>query len=155
MQTSVQSAALVAEDKKPPAASMSPAQRRGLKYQAKVEEALSALYSGRVILRPWFRYKTTQGKVLRCQPDAVVLSSDWDWACVVEIKISTIPECWRKLNDVYLPVVKRVYRIPVFASLVTTMFDPHVGFPCKISQLEGLERLGEWKGEGLGVVSWK
>lgn len=133
---------------------MTLAQKRGLKYQAKVEKEVVRLYSDRALLRPWFRYKSN-GDVKRCQPDVVVFAEDWSRCLVLEIKYSTIPEAWNKLSQVYAPVVQKAYRIPTSLVLITRKFDPAVKFPCPIEQLEGLERLGAWCGEGLGVVSWK
>lgn len=151
----VQSAARVEIKDRPPS-DLTPAQKRGLKYQAKVEARLEALYPGRVLLRPWFRYRVDWRRKT-CQPDVIILGEDFQPAVIVEIKYSTIADAWHKLNTVYKPVVEKTYRppVPVALSLVTRMFDPLVGFPCAVEQLEGLERLAEWSGEGLGVVSWK
>ena len=160
MQLEVQSAARVVGPDglavSTPAASLTPAQKRGLKYQAKVEKELERLYSGRALLRPWFRYKV-ENKVKRCQPDALIFDPLWAHVWIVEIKYSTIREAWNKLQNLYAPVVEKAYRIPSTLILVTRLFDPHVRFPCKINQLEGLERIHEFRAEGvaLGVVSWK
>lgn len=151
----IQSAALVFEPANVGAdPGLTPAQKRGLKYQARVEKELSRLYNGRTLLRPWFRYKS-DWKVKRCQPDVLIFTEKWDHCSVLEIKYSTIPEAWEKLSQLYAPVVQKAYRIPISLVLITRMFDPAIGFPCQIKQLEGLERLGDWNGEGLGVVSWK
>lgn len=155
MSFEVQSSARVSEDSSPTTPpTLTPAQKRGLKYQAKVEAELERLYPGRVLLRPWFRYKIN-GEVKKCQPDAILMNSDWTHAVIVEIKYSTIPEAWHKLSTLYKSVVEKAYRIPTSLCLITRVFDPHVGFPCSILQLEGLERLDGFKNEGLGVVSWK
>jgi hypothetical protein len=154
----VQSAARVCEDERlrsngaKEASSLTPAQKRGLKYQAKVEKELLQLFPGRVIPRPWFRYKQ-DWVVKRCEPD-LLLETD-SGICVVEVKYSTIPEAWGKLNKVYGPVVKQAYRVPVALALITRRFDPAVRFDCCVTQLEGLEALLQWRGEGLGVVSWR
>lgn len=133
---------------------MTPVQKRGLKYQARVEAALERQFPGVVVPRPWFRYKV-RGEIKRCQPDVVLLVEDGSRAVIIEVKYSTIPEAWHKLSTLYGPVVQKAYRIPVSFALVTRMFDPSIGFPCQVSQLEGLEQLTSWQGEGLGVVSWK
>lgn len=157
MQFEVQAAAQVVDDGLPPTGvtpSMTPAQARGLRYQARVEGKLLSLYPGRVLVRPWFRYRQNH-KVRRCQPDALIFNPDQSRLLVLEIKYSTIPEAWEKLSKVYVPVLKKAHRISVLPIFITRMFDPHVGWTVPITQLEGLERLDEWNGEGLGVVSWK
>lgn len=153
MSFEVQSAALVAEPESLTIQGMTAAQSRGLKYQAKVETELSKLHSpAKLILRPWLRYKQ-KGEVKKCQPDALLISDAH--ITIIEIKYSTTARAWHQLSTLYKPVIERAYRVPVFLTMVTRMFDPHVGFPCSISQLEGLERLDGWRGEGLGVVSWR
>jgi hypothetical protein len=154
MQFEVQSAALVSELEGRPPANLTPVQKRGLKYQAKVEVELERLYPGRVLLKPWFRYKIN-GVIHRCQPDAIIFGTSSGTAIAVEIKYSTVSEAWQKLSQVYAPVIAKAYRVPVSMVLITRIFDPHVKFECVITQLEGLERLDSWKSEGLGVVSWK
>lgn len=130
-----------------------PAQKRGLKYQAKVEEKLSLLYGESVLLRPWFRFKANWD-IQYCQPDVILLLEDSSRAVVIEVKYATVSEAWKQLQR-YKLVVEKAYRIPVSLALVTRMFDPARRFPCEITQLEGLDRLHLWTSEGLGVVSWK
>ena len=153
MSFEVQSAARVEIEDRPPI-NPTPAQKRGLKYQARVEAELERLYPGRVLLRPWFRYKVAW-RHKTCQPDAIILDSDLLPAVIVEIKYSTIRDAWHKLSTIYKPVVEKAYRRPLGLTLITRLFDPHVGFPCSVEQLEGLEHLASFSGEGLGVVSWK
>jgi hypothetical protein len=107
---------------------------------------------GQIVARPWFRYKV-EWEVKKCQPDLLILTDLG--VIVVEVKYSTIPEAWGKLNKVYGPVVKQAYRVPVALALVTRRFDPAIRFDCCVTQLEGLEALSKWCGEGLGVVSWR
>src|SRR5258707_14429950 len=156
MQFEVQSAALVSEPAKTASteAGLTLVQKRGLKYQAKVEKELERLYSGLVLLRPWFWYKLNWERK-QCQPDAVLFDAKFSRCSILEIKYSTIPEAWTKLSQLYAPVVQKAYRIPVSLVLITRMFDPHLKFETQITQIEGLERLDEWKDKGLGVVSWK
>src|SRR5258708_4077367 len=132
-QFEVQSAALVSELDKTASteASLTLVQKRGLKYQAKVEKELERLYTGRVILRPWFRYKV-DWRVKTCQPDAIIFGSKSGTVIVVEIKYSTVPEAWHKLSQVYQPVIAKTYRIPTALVLITRVFDPHVQFACPI-----------------------
>lgn len=133
---------------------LTPAQKRGLNYQAKVEKALEKIFPGLVILRPWFRYKVDgTHKAKMCQPDLILISPAH--VCIVEVKYSTVADAWHKLSAVYKPVVEKAYRMPTSLALVTRMFDPAIGFPTTITQLEGLEHLARFRGEGLGVVSWK
>jgi hypothetical protein len=131
-----------------------PAQRRGLRYQEKVEKALKRVFFPDYVLsRPWFRYKSIDGAVKKCQPD-VLITHSWGIS-IVEVKYTTTAEAWDKLLNVYRPVVEKAYRAPTALVLVTRMFDPAVKFSCPIEQLEGLEHMAQWRGEGLGVVSWR
>lgn len=131
------------------------AKRRGLKYQKKVERALERLFEDRILFRPWINYVTRSGAFRRCQPDAVLYSPKVEWINIIEIKYSTMVEAWDQLNGLYKPVLSKLYSGPIYLTLITRMFDPHVQFPVEVIQLEGLERLNEWNVEGLGVVSWK
>lgn len=151
----VQSAGLVAEvPEQRDILGLTPSQQRGLKYQAKVEKTLEALLPGRVLLHPWFRYKANY-VVRRCQPDMLIFSPEWREVTIVEVKYSTVIDAWTQLQ-LYKPVVAKAYRIPVSLALITRVFDPAVGFPTRVEQLEGLERLGEWRAtDALAVVSWK
>jgi hypothetical protein len=165
MSFEVQSAALVSD---PPTSSLvrgkkaegkTPSQWNGLRYQARVEGELERLFPGRLLLRPWFRYKR-HDEVRRCQPDLILFSpqaEDVRWACVVEVKHSTIPEGWEQLL-LYKKVVEKAYRIPIAVAMVTRVFD-RVRFEglrqVKATQLESMKGLEEWRGEGLGVVSWR
>src|SRR5258708_29561606 len=152
----VQSAALVSQPDKTASteAGLTLVQRRGLKYQAKVEKELDRLYSGLVLLRPWFWYKV-DWKRKQCQPDAVLFNAAFSRCSALEIKYSTIPEAWTKLSQLYAPVLQQAYPIPISICLITRAFDPPLKFATELIQIEGLQRLGQCNGEGLGVVSWK
>lgn len=150
----VQSSARVADDHPMPPVVMTPAQKRGLKYQARVEAALERQFPGVVVPRPWFRYKVC-GEVKRCQPDLLLFFSEAQRVLIVEVKYSTMPAAWSQLHTLYAPVVEKAYRLPTSLAMVTRAFDPAIKFPCAVTQLEGFEALSQWKGPELGVVSWK
>lgn len=149
----VQTAARVEVEGRP-SKDLSPAQQRGLKYQAKVEKKLETLFPGRVLLRPWFRYKVEYKHNL-CQPDVLLFDPEHAHIIIVEIKYSTTAEAWKQLS-LYIPVVRKAYRLSISAALITRIFDPAVKFPIPVTQLEGLECLDSWRGsKDLGVVSWR
>jgi hypothetical protein len=147
----VQTSARVVDFAKSESKTLTAAQKRGLSYQAKVEKELGVLYPGLLVLRPWFRYKIDY-RVQHCQPDAFLQHEDR--IVLIEVKYATENKSWEQLQ-LYKKVVLRAYRCEVSLVLVTRMFDPHVKFPVKVTQLEGLDRVGGWRGEGLAVVSWR
>lgn len=153
LRSEVQSAALIVDSPVPTSSrTLTPAQRNGLRYQTRVEQELQQIFPGRLLLRPWFRYKE-EWAVKKCQPDIVLHAEDASRLCIIEVKYSTAPGAWQQLLR-YQRILAKAYRVPISLALVTRMFDPHVKWECLIKQLEGLERLSGWRGEGLAVVSW-
>lgn len=123
--------------------------RAGIRYEARVLDALTALHPG-VLKKPWFWYQLKSGyRTLCCQPDAVLLTAEM--AFVVEIKRRPIPEMWGQVH-LYRWVVEKALNCTTRAVGVTTRLDPALRFPSMP------RRLGDLRMEGfadlLGSEEW-
>ena len=86
----------------------------GLSYEKKLATALSRAH-GPHYHGQWYHY-FADGKNGWCQPDFVLLSSLR--IVVVECKLTNIEEATEQLDELYFPVLRAAYRLPVCGIIV-------------------------------------
>lgn len=104
--------------------------RLGRRYEALVHERVEPLVRERALYRrgPWFEYQFAGERLRFCQPDAVMETPEC--IVVVEVKLRHHEGAWRKLRNVYQPVIQRLFpKLPVNVLEVTSAYDPHVSIP--------------------------
>lgn len=105
----------------------------GVRYEREVQEYLSLLALGRIDLEylsgPWVEFWDKTG--LRwCQPDAVVINRELKVGIIAEVKYQHCAEAWFQLNQLYLPVLEKVYPGIAFGLLeIVHWHDPLTKFP--------------------------
>lgn len=87
----------------------------GLAYERKVAKVLTKHAPG-VETGPWFEY-LADGKFGYCQPDFVM----WHNLEIVvfECKLTNVEQATEQLLDLYFPILRAVYRVPVRGIIVT------------------------------------
>jgi hypothetical protein len=87
----------------------------GLRFEKSVAAAVRALRLGETIHGQWFEYFDANGHGY-CQTDVLLLRRDD--AVVLECKLTEVEEAQTQLEDLYLPIVRRVYRRPAVGVVV-------------------------------------
>ena len=85
------------------------AAKLGIVYEQQVLDYLEALYTGKLVVRPWLQFEDFNGAGL-CQPDALILpAKKGGRLVVVEIKLTYMASAKRKFVKLYQPVVAAAY----------------------------------------------
>jgi hypothetical protein len=88
---------------------------QGLAYERKFARALTK-HQPSVEIGPWYEY-LADGKFGYCQPDFVL------WynleLVVFEVKLTNVEQATEQLLDLYFPILRAVYRVPVRGIIVT------------------------------------
>jgi len=106
-----------------------PVQRQGLAYERKVIAALRRaapdLCTG-LEHNPWFKYQdsTDPARIKVCCLDGLVAGESANFALVLEVKRTWIPEASVKLKSLYIPVVEHVFKLPTFGLVVCKNLTP-------------------------------
>jgi hypothetical protein len=87
----------------------------GLRFEKAVCAAVKSLRMGATVHGQWFEYFDANGHGY-CQTDVLVLRRDD--ALVLECKLTEVEEAEAQLEDLYVPIVRRVYRLPVVGIVV-------------------------------------
>lgn len=83
--------------------------RDGLRYEKKAGDALLETKPQTLWRGPWFEYRIEGEEVDRiCQPDMLLLKNNWLY--VVEAKRTALIEAYKKLEDLYCPVVELAFK---------------------------------------------
>lgn len=85
--------------------------RRGLEYEKQVCEKLRELETvGLIGLdHPWVRFTTEQDALRYAQPDWLGIDvANWK-IVIVEVKLSRVMDAWWQLNQLYKPVVEKLF----------------------------------------------
>ena len=82
----------------------------GLRYERAVGIAVERLRIGNVLRGQWFEFFDANGHGY-CQPDILVIRRDD--VVVLECKLTEVDEAEAQLEDLYVHVVRRVYKLPV------------------------------------------
>jgi len=83
---------------------------RGLAYQRALERQLPNALHG-----PWYEFRDANGRGL-CQPDLVARHGEG--LVVLEAKLTNVHEALEQLQELYIPVLQRCYRMPVRGVIV-------------------------------------
>lgn len=98
-------------------------QRSGLAYERKVKEMLRRRFGDRANLGQWFKFFDGY-RTRYCQPDAIV--QEEEGILIVEIKLRFSDLAWWQLKELYLPVVRKYFRVPSCRLLcLCKSFDPN------------------------------
>ena len=121
---------------------------RGLKYEQIVHTRLSELYDKEFQPGPWFCYKSEADERRKyCQLDGILSRADGSLV-LLEVKYNHTPDAYFQLNNLYLPVVRKLYpTVDMALCEVVKWYDPATVFP---SPVQLLPRIHEAK---AGVFS--
>lgn len=102
--------------------------RSGLSYEKKFVKALREGTTGRkewlaIEHNPWFSYKTLNS-VKICCPDAIAFDLENQFAIVIEVKQTFVPNAMEKLCGLYCPVVSRALAVPTKPLVVCRSLAP-------------------------------
>lgn len=86
------------------------ARGRGLRYEQKQQEWFYRQFGQQYLASPWFRYNGDK----YCQPDGLLLQPLEGKITIVEFKLQYSDKAFRQVNELYLPVVRLVFRPPYF-----------------------------------------
>lgn len=86
---------------------------KGLRYEAHVISHLEKIldperWTG--FDKVWLRYTDRKGAIHYAQPDWFGIDCHRGLVCVVEVKLSRVPEAWWQLNQLYVPLLSRVFK---------------------------------------------
>jgi hypothetical protein len=131
-------------------------QANGLRYENKVQRALTALAKrlGATLERnPWFRYIDRNGQAT-CSPDAILRLVGESIILVIEVKTTWTPVAATKLLGLYVPVVQFALAPQVIRSLVICKnLLPESPYPATNISAAMLmsptePEIYQWRGEG-------
>jgi hypothetical protein len=109
--------------------------RAGQRYEARVQESLSAQYPDTYVRSPWFIF-SGEGGMRYCQADGLLFDFPSAQITIVEIKLHHCIEAWWQLVHLYQPVVAATFGMSWKLALaeVCKAHDPLVSLPV-VSQL--------------------
>lgn len=132
------------------------ARKNGVKYERTAQEYLLGAFRGQYLPSPWLAFRLRDEAHTRfCQPDGLV----FDWTrhaiLVVEIKYRHTPEAWHQVTQLYLPVLRHLFRNCQFqfrCCEVVRWYDPATYFPAPFAMVSdpALTPLNKF-----GVFIWK
>ena len=102
--------------------------RNGLSYEKKFFRCLREATCGRkewlaVEHNPWFAYRTLGAEKVCC-PDMIAFDFEEQFAVVIEVKKTFVPNAMEKLKGLYCPVVSRALSIPCKPLVVCCSLTP-------------------------------
>lgn len=132
-----------------------PAQRYGLRYEAKVHEHLSLLFPGHYIPSQWFQYIDDRGARRWCQTDGLL--SLGTLVVIFEVKARFSADGWWQLRRLYSSVVVAALKPTTLGCcLVTRHYDPAASFPEAHERISDLERwIIRRQFAQVGVFPWR
>jgi hypothetical protein len=124
-------------------ASSSAATKRGLRYEAKVTQALYEQWPRNFIsqLPLSFRTNSKRGRAI---PDGLLLSPDGSSICVIEIKTAHTVAAWWQLENFYAPIAREAF--PGFRIVLLEIcgsYDPDVKLPKRTALLDRVAEVFE------------
>lgn len=132
------------------------ARKNGVKYERTAQEYLDSAYTGQYLPSPWIAFRVQgEGNVRFCQPDGLIF--DWQRHCVivVEIKYRHTPEAHGQVHDLYLPVLRHLFKKCNFSFRCCEMvrwYDPATRFPGPYAMVSDILLTPASK---FGVFIWK
>lgn len=131
------------------------AKHAGLRYEAKIQSALSQLFST-YLPEPQLEFVDDAGwRIIR--PDGVLTLPDR--VVCFEIKLQHMPEAWWQLTQLYAPVLARGTKRPCQVVEVVRSYDPTMPFQCPTTLIHP-ECLSQWIADReavdkFGVLLWR
>jgi len=121
------------------------ARAQGIRYENALARALPRARHGQ-----WWRFSDRAGPGV-CQTDLVLVGGNA--AMVLECKYTWDPRAWAQLEGLYVPVVGKALRRPVFGAMVCKILRPESRYEPVICETlrEALEAA---KGGRRAVVHW-
>lgn len=131
------------------------ARQRGIKYEARAQDAMLAQYPHEYLRSPWIVFRDAVG-MQYCQPDGLLIRPHFGLIVIVEYKLSHNIAAWYQLKELYLPVVQRIFSTPdnlwryAYAEVVQ-WYDPLVNSHVRTHMCSSLDELhaGEY-----GIHIW-
>ena len=131
-----------------------PAQRAGLRYEAKVLKHLAETFPGFQPSR-WMSFQGEGGRRRFCQVDGLLAEGA---LAIFEVKLRFTSDAYFQLSQLYKPVVEAIYGRSVESLVVVCKyFDPATPFPSPIYHVSSLD-LSALRGiprERVGVYTWR
>lgn len=119
------------------------AKARGLRYEASIVKWLDEEFSGSWDTFPgqWLSYTNSFGVDHYCQPDWFAVNFDRWEVLIVEVKLTRVSKAWWQLNELYKPVLKKMFSAFDFACLEIASKVVPVDVPEKVRVIH---RLGDY-----------
>ena len=93
-----------------------PSAAEGLRYERAVAAHMASL-GFKVKHGQWIKFRDSRG-VSYCQPDVLLLPEEKSRILLLEAKLTQNAEGEVKLEKLYVPLVRALYRLPVFPILI-------------------------------------
>lgn len=124
-----------------PSAGLTPAQKAGLRYEAKAQLFLRGNLGKLYQTAPIIHFEDRNG-LRSCIPDGIYFGVV---PTIFEIKSQHMPEAWWQLRMLYAPVIRAFFsnKRSVRVVEVTKSYDPAMPFPEPTKMVSGLDRLVE------------
>lgn len=132
-----------------------PAQKSGLRYEAKVQAALAELFGPRFFASPTLFFRDGRGGDQRAIPDGLLLFPAH--TIVIEVKFQHMPEAWWQLRKKYEPILRvMIPNKPVLLLEICRSYDRQMPFPGEHTLYKSFGDFHEHASDGeLGVFQWK
>lgn len=130
------------------------AQLAGLRYESAALRHLASQHK-MFVPKPWFMYWTSGGPMQWCQPDGVLFEFLLGRIVVIECKIRHTDSAFRKLCDVYVPVLRTLFPKNLWSIAgveVTRAYDCAVATSVKAPLYRSVMEVPE---DEFGAVVWK
>lgn len=105
----------------------------GTRYERKVHAHFSDEFGDYYLPSPWFHFRASGSERERwCQPDALLFQPLHRILTIVEVKLQHTSDAWWQTNQLYSPVVSRVFPPELWTYNIVEVvkwFDPSVRFP--------------------------
>lgn len=125
----------------------SPAQKAGLRYEAKVHEYLKSQFPT-YVESPCIHFTDNTGQ-RTCIPDGYAIAGV---SYVFEIKYQHTPAAWWQLRKLYGPLIEEVYKQPPVLVEVCHTYDPKLPFPEEVEFISDLHSFS--RRDCVGVFRW-
>lgn len=133
---------------------MTAAQRRGLRYEALVNDYIHRRLGDVYHVTPHLHFLDGSDR-RTCVPDGIHIDTSGR-ATVFEIKAQHMPEAWWQLRGLYEPVVQQLRFVNVVSCVeVTRSYDPLMGFPEEVVLCRDLTEVFLGPSAPFKVLLWK
>ena len=131
---------------------VSAAQQAGLRFERKINARLEEKLGNKWNYQPRLAFRDGRGEKRVCIPDGIIIAPEY--SIVVEIKISHMAEAWWQLNELYLPVLKKLNPLPWKMLEIVKTYDPAVEFPVEVNLVTDLVEWMKNPSDQFAVFVW-